>query len=766
MKLTTPIFLIVFTLAFCAVTEAVDLSTINVTVEGADPATRVEVHYSSSSAEAIDDVAQVEIGAPFVLRLPGDRVWEFAAVADGYWAPPLSHFTRRNITESVRILLYPGGTIKGRVGVPKGVKGPDAIDIRFRPPPNVGIDAPPEGAVQCRISEGAFRCQVPQGRWDLRARGKKFVSHFFWDVTISAEGELDLGKLTLRSGGSVVGFVESDDPAARLADGVVELTVPSAGIQSDDSRSRSAGLSLTTRPDERGFFHFQGVRPGTYELVARHPKLARERVFPVQVMKDAESEITPALKLKPPALLEVRVEPPGDPWGRPWRVEVLDWRREAPIMPYAARGVAEGGLFRAEALPSGEYMVSVRDEERSRWASVPIKIDGGSTLVEIEVDLVPIEGTVRVGETELSADLAFTNHPETGNEVEQPLRTVRLVADEDGEFDGWLPEEGHYSVIVEGLHSPIRRKIKDVLVERRSGQRVARVEISLPDGRLSGIVVDAREKPVAIARVDVLSLVTKGDWATVHTTSEGTFEAMGLESGVYRVTAREGDLSSEPLEVSLRDDEPVTDLRLVLREQLELRGTVVDGVNGVPGARVEALTAERVIDTTTEIDGSFSLHIPGSDSRNVLLTVLAPGYALHLQPVVATKNGDPLAVRLTTAGGTLRLHRPQRNEGNNQPSSVVLLGANGVILDSTLDRWARLHGMPPVMFATEATIPAIEPGPYSACVITREEGLSLLAAARYDFVLAISSWVQANPDSCAEGFLQAGGELELDLPVR
>jgi tetratricopeptide (TPR) repeat protein len=61
-------------------------------------------------------------------------------------------------------------------------------------------------------------------------------------------------------------------------------------------------------------------------------------------------------------------------------------------------------------------------------------------------------------------------------------------------------------------------------------------------GSIKGTVVDAQNKPVEGAQVEILSLDTGGKPLTVKTKKDGTYMQVGLQPGNFKVTVSKGDL--------------------------------------------------------------------------------------------------------------------------------------------------------------------------------------------------------------------------------
>lgn len=110
-----------------------------------------------------------------------------------------------------------------------------------------------------------------------------------------------------------------------------------------------------------------------------------------------------------------------------------------------------------------------------------------------------------------------------------------------------------------------------VEVDRLPGKRAAEVSIEVPDTLLQGEVVDEAGRSVPGALVTVLG--NRGDQRMAD--EEGRFEFRGLRPGLRGVEAEERDRSSGVVEVMVEEDRETAPLRLVVRENTEVKGRVV-----------------------------------------------------------------------------------------------------------------------------------------------------------------------------------------------
>jgi hypothetical protein len=257
-----------------------------------------------------------------------------------------------------------------------------------------------------------------------------------------------------------------------------------------DTERRLAELALEAQPNDQGFFQFAGVKPGIYALRAEHRDFAPAEESPIVVRAGLATELSQLLTLRPLAVLTVQVDPPLDPFDRPWRLRL---NRESSFGGGSFKGVAdETGAWLQRGLPPGRWHLSVLGENEGIWASQSVEIDGADSFATVEVGAIAVEGRAFQGKEPFRGALWFGGA--------RGARRVRFDPDENGEFLGLLPEEGEWEVQAESPGAGLDRlTLEPVEVRRRPGQSKARVEIQVPDTRLEGRVVDEAGRGVAPA---------------------------------------------------------------------------------------------------------------------------------------------------------------------------------------------------------------------------------------------------------------------------
>lgn len=696
------------------------------------------IHVRCISA-GCDRVRNLSIGVPWrgTLELDPNLEWQVAVDLPGYWAPvellePGAHTT---------INLLPTGVVRGQIQGPKTGAPPREVEARVESSlafvHRLGKGTVPQSIFRCPIEEDTWRCEVPADIIDLRIEIKGFIPFYFWDVEVQPGDVTDLGSLRLDQGSSLAGWIEVteevDSDAEEAAPAVAGLQLQSIGVHMNTvERDRIALRTHQVKAGKRGFFQFRGLEEGGYILTVEKPGFSPSRIFPLTIEEGEETFLGEPVLLHRPVKLEVFLEPPVGPNGRPWIVQLLRQELNSEVSSSLAEsGATLEGYWQYADLSLGEYFLHVMDLETSSvWLSEPLEVTAEMTPLFLEVEVVPIEGTIRAGDDPIQATLLFGG---------QQTPRILMKSDEDGRFKGYLPREGLWPIDLLAEGQALEQGLEDVEVRRRPGHRSAEIEISLPGTHLSGEVLEDGQ-PVAGVPV---TLVRDGEQlrrgAILMSNDEGTFDLRGLPEGTYFVSASSGDRTSPWTPVSLQEDLESPSIRLELQKKVKLSGQIYSSSGTVPGAQVIAIPvggdpqlafAER---STSGVDGSFTLDIPyGSVAIDLL--VVPPGFALQMRRVPLSPDGsDPLMLLVEPMGGKLVLQsRPSKgsssvlhHDGAAIPVKflVSLLLPTGVV--SFGDSALTFHQMPQ--------------GDYSSCPIEVSE-----------------------KEPCVQGFLPPNGQLELD----
>jgi hypothetical protein len=369
-------------------------------------------------------------------------------------------------------------------------------------------------------------------------------------------------------------------------------------------------------------------------------------------------------------------------------------------------------------------------------------LEEGNDLLTVELPIVYLDGRVELGDEPLPSKVWFGG--KTGEE------RIETETNEDGELYAVLPRAGTWRVDVEADKPPVLSRGLEVEIEADDDLRTATTVIDVPDTRVEGEVVDEAGLPVQSANVQFQSY---GDWRGVLSADvdpSGRFDLRGMRPGQFSIEASSPTGSSEPAIRQVAEGQTVT-VRLVVRNERKMAGTVISDTGPVLAARVVAIpftragrpASMRMSGTKTDAKGRFELSIPGG-SAMVRLMVMAPGYALYLGSVT---EGQRLEISLSRAMGTLHLDGSELRGGE---VGLVLADGNPV---STyrLNTWALFNGGAGSPEGS-LTVPGMPPGSYAFCKVTTEEALAVFGGVG-----------TPKGTSCTQGYLTSGDELTLEL---
>jgi hypothetical protein len=602
----------------------------------------------------------VEGGEPLRIAatLPGEATldlaaahdWSIAVQAKGWWLA--ERLVERGSIVGVEMFAWPAGVVRGTLEeqAPKTVR---RIHVRFQP---VAGDALPAGQASCAVVERVWECVVPAGMYDLRIRPDNAIAEYRWDAAIAQGGAYEAGALRVRPGAAVVGRVALA-PGFRGDVGAVdvwlepEFTRPAATERQEEQRR---AFGAPTKPNARGFFHFDGVAPGRYVVRARLRGATDARVA-VSVLRDREAELVEPLVLDRPSSLGITLRPPLAPDGKPWRVQLVRVFESGTMDELVTAPASSEGRWIRPALPRGDYEVVVMSEDEARWAAKAVTIVDVAEEIDIALPLVEVKGTVKLGAKPLRATLSVGG--------DRGTTSVPLESDAEGAFAGMVmtpPEEG-WEIAVTADQPVVRRTLERV--EPRTTDGIARVDITLPNGAIEGYARDALglfDFETAFITLHPASGETSSQ---LRVPAKESFSFAGLTAGRYVLRAEAGgELESNWLELDLREGQTLK-VDLLLVHKNVVRGQVTSDHGPLPEAQIDAFPMEHRYPSwarRSDAEGRFQIKLPVW-SRSVSLAVRAPGHAFRLMHATV-EPGSSIVMVMSQLGGRLAAEVPASAE--------------------------------------------------------------------------------------------------------
>jgi hypothetical protein len=713
---------------------------VQVRLQGGRPSQEVPVSLTATSGDGHHPSVKREMGLSTVepvsvpFDLSDETDWIVTALAAGYWSAPQAP-TADGILD-----LWPSGTIRGEAFLrEKGAPAVGEVLLRFRTSPAEGSKSVSlQGSLTCPVKEGRWSCEVPAARLDFSVRVRGHVSQHRWGQVVPRGSTLSAGRMEFIPGASLIGWVETRDRAVSPAMCQLSLRPLAVVPSSKQEAAAQHWVTLSTTPNERGFFQFEAVPPGKYVVFAAAPGLS-----PVQdtviIVEGAEAALKGHLILSKAETLEVFLSPPQDPSGRSWHV--LLYAQRADHFDIAADSDAGlDGSWRMPGLTSGEsFRVNVKTSDGELWyadsESFTLQSPPQRRLVELGVERV--QGLVTLGKQPLAATLTFG--------AWHGLESTVVKSNETGRFEANLPRLGDWKVLVDS-HSPPVRRVVEVNVARSTSDSGNNVEIRLPSDALEGEILDKEGNKVP--KVLLTAARRLSTEVIQKDVDGGTFRLEGLADGDYEVRAEAARMNSEEYVVTVSEHEVDPGfLQIILRPQRAVRGRITSpSGSGAIGGAVQRLSPGAVpgmlgAPTSADADGRFSAYVSEA-LQEVCLAVFAPGFATRV--VRLPVQDEEQQIPVVQDGGTLIINQPA------DPNAFLIrrpvLYKSGCVLFPGLlrEKWNRGKDR------TLITGAGVEGGDYSVCMLSFAE---------------MNGYAGGKPGfpSCVHGTLQPFGTLTLKV---
>lgn len=636
-----------------------------------------------------------------IAELPPEPEWTLRLDADGWWAAP--QIITAGAASPIIVPAWRTGVVRGRFVAARASPMPKAARLVIESPPD--LRAPPEIArhttFDCPVENfGAWSCRIPATTLDVAVVVGGFIPVYRWDVKVDQAHDTILGDIPLRRGASFVAWLDGE--SVRSLEGPAKARLL-RGVGNDPSitTARLAAPVAEATFGRRGGVQLADIPPGVYVLEVTAQGFAPSRIHPIEIREQREAVLRWPILLERPLTLRLVIDPPADPNGAPWNVDLRrdgDFGERSDPTPINVRRLTESpGIFEVPDQSPGRFSLQVSDARRELRVRRRLDIGSAADIQQtISIPLVRVRGAVTFGGAPVAARLFFGRRDGADR--------VTLDANAGGVFEGWLSRAGSWPVDIDVASEDASSSINVVVPE--SEQEIA---IHIPDTIVTGTVTDAGGE-----RARQASVTLSAEPMSVIETStrpDGTFRIRGARTGPAILHARDRRTGEESQAVSiLIAERGSNEVELRIESGRPLNGIVTSGGVPVPGAAVSAYpilhSSSSQVRGVTDLAGRFELQVPIS-TRRALVAVRAAGRVLQSFEVVV--GDEPAALDLATVGGTVRLLLPPA-------ASPFVLRRNGVIIPSLdLFEWSgeqirRGNG------GRSLTLRNLAPGMYEACI--------------------------------------------------
>ncbi len=697
---------------------------------------QIEVEAIGSEAgKAGAPVTKVRVRCPVLepcpLDLSSDLEWTVQVRQAGWWSPGLK-LDAGGRGEAVTLPLFRAAEVTGLLARPGG-RGPlpERLGVRIVLPPVTPRERKVpelESEASCSVApQGSFLCAVPAVPMDLRLLASPFAPSYFWGLVPHAGEATDLGRVELIEGASLSGWLRFEGSVPEGEVGKLRLSPAAQGTTPGVEALKRRAVEGDAEPS--GFFQLRGLPAGAFVLRATLQGFGEGGLPAVILRQGEETQLRDPVVLQRPARLEVALSPSTDAYGKPWILRLVREDPHAHFLQTLAQGSPrENGTWKVGPVKTGEAALEVGDSQGSVWWEESVDLLPEANSLFVEIPLIPIEGTVSVGDDPVEGRLWF------GGRRRIPNVVVEL--DEDGGFTGYLPREGLWDLDIEGLES-LEQAVDPIGVKIPEGKSVAELEIRLPDTEIRGRVVDKDGEEIPDAQLILIGLregKKKRREALLRTDREGAFLFRGVPPGRLHLRASKGKADSSWQELDLQEDFNLPEVILRLEELLAIEGRVTQGGAAVAGAAIFAKPRSQPSQrtTVTHADGGFRLDL-WDEPTSLAVSAVGRGFTvLELSPRSA--QSGPVEIRLPTTGGRLVLDVSGSFAAESGLETLRLLrgSANGPSI--SLMALLRDLRLPTGDELRRLKIEAAEPGDWAFC-----DGLG----------------------ECVSGYLAPGGELVL-----
>lgn len=616
-----------------AFSVAVGGADVPIDVRAAGPGAKCLIDAAAVARSGDAQVRRPVIEGQAVLPLSLDRAWRISVESERCWSD-VREWTWDH-GDRVVLNVFPGGEVSGTF----------VSNSRPQERLRATLFLPDETTTDCSLAFPKWSCHVPADvPFDLRLELPGVAAVHFWSVAVRPQEVRELEPQRLLAGASVSGWIHDPD-GKPLSDARVVLTPFEPDAPDEVKR---VALRRTAKTNRRGFFQFALLPADDYQIVS-HVEGFSPAIVPLVTVREGERLEWPrAISHLPLASLELTVQPPTDPAGKPWVIELVEHTRvpaQESKQPLK-RAASSAGQWSATGLRADLYRLNVRNASDSVMERAWVDLSaGGEVTFNVQVSRFRVEGVLRVGDEPLQAEIRFAT---------RAGKMVRVITGEDGRFETAFPESGVWKPTVYYTIDGVRAEVNAPVVEiPEVAEGPAQVDIELPAGRIRGKVIlpdgTAVKAAVHIRSSDGILI------AQQVTSASGAFTFIGLRKDGYALEA-EGERGATPQPLSVRAQEKWTDeLRVVLEPYRQLTAQILTPSGAAASGTVVDLSLDGGHSWTRQAvrtDGIFRYSVPaGVDA----VQLIALTYAYPSAFVRVLMNDSPVTIRLQRTGGLLRI---------------------------------------------------------------------------------------------------------------
>jgi hypothetical protein len=622
--------------------------------------------------------------------------------------------------KSLPLQLFSAAEIHGQMIAPAGAGLPAIGSVAAaRCARRTGESGEPAGSFPIAVGkDGRWSAEIPAGCVDLAIETGDFSVTAYRSLHAEAGSRSDLGAQNLTFGGSLRARVTTDDGGA--VEGAAVDLFPSRDVEkvvaASFGRRQLAAVSQGTS-GAGGWVRLGGL-PGGEFVVRVRAKGAPPFVSDPVRLAPREETVMPDLRLPAPAVLHVRLRP-SEPIGSLYSSYLVNVKGLGPPDSIAGASVVAAvgtdGAAEFPQLAPGRWHLAVMARGGRATATLrqeDTQLRRGLNSLILELDAEVFHGRVTHRQLPLAATLELRPVPPDGRGV------TRVASGGDGSFTVALERGGRYAVEVHEIGGPAGGTVPAVTF----GSIDDLVEIRVPDGSVSGLVVDGQEKPLANAQVAAEQVAeTRTDGAQTGdlvatalrtaSGSDGRFRLDGLAAGSWTLVATLDGRTSDPVAASLQDGAPEEEIKLVISDREKLAGHVFSpSGDPVAGASVaiafppsETAIWPRHVVVMSAADGSFAVERLSPPDSVVNVAVQAPGFPIYTGRRPLTPGA--MELQLSSMGGGVKLHLSKGSWGEFPGDLLIFVAADGSFVGSATARAERRSSW--------LALPSLSAGPWT-----------------------------------------------------